>query len=130
MTKATKTQNLKNIGNNIFGKLKHTVTYTISLFILASQVKFEADVDVGVSPVMKQGRHEIQFECLMSDVQLSTSPGNDIMFDVIWYIHKSGRKLEVHREENVPVPLITGQSVLQNYQGLHINVSICWPKMK
>ena len=78
---------------------------------------------MGVSPVMKQSRHEIQFECLMSDVQLSTSPGNDIMFDVIWYIHKSGRKLEVHREENVPGPLIMGQSVLLKYQGLNVNVS-------
>ena len=75
-----------------------------------------------VSPVVKQGRHEIQFECLMSDVQLSTDPGNDVLFDVIWYIHKSGRKREVHREETVPGPLIMGQSVLLNYQGLNVNV--------
>ena len=93
------------------------------VFILASQVKFEADVDVGVSPVINQSRHEIQFECLMSDVQLSTSPGNEIMFDVIWYIHKSGIKREVHREENVPGPLIMGQYVLLKYQGLNVNVS-------
>ena len=77
---------------------------------------------MGVSPVMKQGRHEIEFECLMSPVQLSTSPGNNITFDVFWYIHKSGRKRGVHREKNVPGPLIMGQSVLLDYQGLNVNV--------
>ena len=97
-------------------------TFTATYLILASQVEFKADVDVDVRPVIREGRHEIQFECVMSKVNLTTAPGNQVLFDVIWYIHKSGKKREVHREEGVPGPLTLQESVLALYPGLDVNV--------
>ena len=70
---------------------------------------------------MVQGTHEIQFECVMSNVVLGTTTG-DIVFDVEWYITKSGRSVKVF-EETTDGPIVVGQSVLLAYKGLNVYVS-------
>ena len=81
-----------------------------------------------VKPVILQQNHEIEFECVKSNVNLG-APESDVVYDVEWYVTKSGRDKLVFKKQVETGRIVVDQSVLiPDFKGLnvHVNFQFCF----
>ena len=92
-------------------------------FPILATVSFTADLTVRVKPVILQQNHEIEFECVMSNVKLG-APASDVVYDVEWYVTKSGRDKLVYKKKVETGRIVVDQSILiPDFKGLNIDVN-------